>query len=55
MIAMEKTSLSIIVPAYNEAFLIEESLNRLCILEESPHLEKIQAFMMPILNTIRAE
>jgi glycosyltransferase involved in cell wall biosynthesis len=39
---MEKTSLSVIVPAYNEEFLIAESLNRLCILEECPYLEKIQ-------------
>ncbi len=43
---MKKISLSIIVPAYNEAFLIEESLNRLCILEKSPHLEKIQVIVI---------
>ena len=43
---MEKTSLSIIVPAYNEEFLIKESLNRLHILEKSPHLAKIQIIVV---------
>ena len=43
---MEKTSLSVLVPAYNEEFLIAASLNRLCILEESPYLEKVQVIVI---------
>ena len=43
---MEKTSLSVLVPAYNEEVLIAESLKRLCILEECPYLEKLQIIVV---------
>ena len=43
---MDKTSLSVLVPAYNEEVLIAESLTRLCILEECPHLEKLQIIVV---------
>ena len=43
---MEKTTLSVLVPAYNEEHLIAQSLQRLCILEECPHLEKLQVIVV---------
>ena len=43
---MDKTSLSVLVPAYNEEVLIAQSLKRLCILEECPHLEKLQIIVV---------
>ena len=43
---MEKTSLSVLVPAFNEEVLIAESLKRLCILEECPCLEKLQIIVV---------
>lgn len=43
---MEKTSLSVLVPAYNEEFLIAESLNRLSILEKCPYLERTQIIVV---------
>ena len=46
---MKKTSLSVLVPAYNEEYFVEESLKRLFVLEESPYLEKIdETNIMPI-------
>ena len=35
------TSLSVIVPAYNEQYLVEASLERLKILETSPLLHRV--------------
>jgi glycosyltransferase involved in cell wall biosynthesis len=43
---LEKTSLSVIVPVYNERFLVAKSLNRLFVLDESPYLEKIQIIIV---------
>ncbi len=43
---MNKTSLSIIVPVYNEEYLVEESLKRLFVLEKSPYLDKIQVVIV---------
>jgi glycosyltransferase involved in cell wall biosynthesis len=40
------TSLSILVPAYNEQYLIEASLKRLSVLNESPRLERIQVIVV---------
>ena len=40
------TSLSVIVPAYNERFLIETSLERLRVLGESPLLESIKVIVV---------
>ncbi len=40
------TSLAVIVPAYNEQYLIETSLARLKILGESPHLHRVQVIVV---------
>ena len=40
------TTLSIIVPAYNEQYLIEASLNGLAVLDESPRLEQIKVIVV---------
>jgi glycosyltransferase involved in cell wall biosynthesis len=42
----EMTSLSVLVPVYNEQFLVAESLARLKILETSPHLERIEVIVV---------
>lgn len=36
------TSLSVLVPVYNEQYLVAASLERLKVLESSPHLERIE-------------
>ena len=41
-----KTSLTVIVPVYNEEHLVEESLGRLLVLEQSERLEKIQVVVV---------
>jgi glycosyltransferase involved in cell wall biosynthesis len=43
---MDKTSLSILVPAYNEEHLVQESLRRLLILGESAYLSKVQIIVV---------
>jgi glycosyltransferase involved in cell wall biosynthesis len=40
------TTLSVLVPAYNEQYLIEASLKRLAVLNESPRLEHIQVIVV---------
>ncbi|BDG03451.1 glycosyltransferase [Anaeromyxobacter oryzae] len=40
------TSLSVLVPVYNEQHLVATSLARLEVLEGSPHLERIQAIVV---------
>ena len=40
------TSLSVLVPVYNEQFLVAESLGRLRILETSPHLERVEVIVV---------
>ena len=40
------TSLSVLVPVYNEQHLVATSLERLEILERSPHLERIQVVVV---------
>ena len=40
------TSISVLVPAYNEAFTVKESLKRLLILTESHYLKKIQVIVV---------
>src|ERR1700685_3004378 len=40
------TSLSVIVPAYNEQYLVETSLARLKILAESPLLHSVQVIVV---------
>ncbi len=43
---MKKVSLSVLVPAYNEEYLIEESLNRLFVLADSPYLSQVQVIVV---------
>ena len=40
------TSLSVLVPVYNEQHLVAASLGRLAVLEESPHLDRIQVVVV---------
>ncbi len=51
MNAIRKTSLSVLVPAYNEEYLVESSLNRLLVLEESAMLERIQVIVVDDCST----
>ncbi len=44
--ARTSTTLSVIVPAYNEQYLIETSLGRLRVLNESPLLDRIQVIVV---------
>lgn len=48
---MNKTSLSVLVPVYNEEYLVRESLNRLIVLEKSPYLERIQVIIVNDCST----
>jgi glycosyltransferase involved in cell wall biosynthesis len=48
-----KTSLSIIVPVYNEEYLVDSSLARLAILGESPLLERIRVIVVDDCSTDR--
>jgi glycosyltransferase involved in cell wall biosynthesis len=43
---MDKTSLSVLVPVYNEESLIAESLRRLLVLAECPSLTRIQVIIV---------
>src|ERR1700722_11639280 len=45
------TSLSIIVPVYNEQYLVEASLKRLWVLNESPRLDRIKVIMVNDCST----
>jgi glycosyltransferase involved in cell wall biosynthesis len=45
------TTLSIIVPAYNEQYLIEASLNGLAVLDESPRLQQIKIIVVDDCST----
>ncbi len=40
------TSLSVLVPAYNEEHLVAASLERLTVLEESQHLERVEVIVV---------
>lgn len=46
-----KTSLSVLVPVYNEQHLVYASLERLKVLESSPHLERIEAIIVDDCST----
>ena len=48
---MEKVSLSVLVPAYNEELMIGESLKRLLVLGDSPHLSKVQVIIVNDAST----
>ncbi len=45
------TTLSVIVPAYNEQYLIEASLNGLAVLDESPRLHQIKVIVVNDCST----
>src|ERR1700722_12045686 len=45
------TSLSVIVPVYNEQYLVETSLGRLQVLSESPLLESIKIIVVDDAST----
>ncbi len=45
------TTLSIIVPAYNEQYLIEASLQALAVLDESPRLQRITVIVVDDCST----
>jgi glycosyltransferase involved in cell wall biosynthesis len=49
------TSLSIIVPAYNEQYLIEASLQRLWVLDQSPRLDHIKVIVVNDCSTDSTE
>ncbi len=40
------TSLTVLVPVYNEQHLVATSLARLEVLETSPHLERVQVVVV---------
>jgi glycosyltransferase involved in cell wall biosynthesis len=41
-----RTSLSVLVPVYNEQYLVAESLRRLEVLATSPHLERVEVIVV---------
>jgi glycosyltransferase involved in cell wall biosynthesis len=45
------TSLSVLVPVYNEQHLVTTSLGRLEVLEQSPHLERIEVIVVDDCST----
>jgi glycosyltransferase involved in cell wall biosynthesis len=47
----KRTSLSVIVPAYNEEFLVEASLTRLLVLADSPLLEFVRVIVVDDAST----
>jgi glycosyltransferase involved in cell wall biosynthesis/phospholipid N-methyltransferase len=47
----ERTSLSVLVPVYNEQFLVAELLRRLVVLETSPRLERIEVIVVDDCST----
>lgn len=46
-----KLSLSVLVPVYNEQYLVEESLKRLAVLAESPWLERVHVIVVNDAST----
>jgi glycosyltransferase involved in cell wall biosynthesis len=44
--AVARVSLSVIVPVYNEQYLVEEALQQLWVLEDSPLLDRIQVIVV---------
>ncbi|MEZ5290840.1 MAG: bifunctional glycosyltransferase/class I SAM-dependent methyltransferase [Vicinamibacterales bacterium] len=45
------TSLSVLVPVYNEQYLVAESLRRLSVLADSPHLSRIEVIVVDDRST----
>jgi len=52
---MEKTSLTVIVPVFNEEYLVEQSLKRLFVLKENPLLSNIQVIIVNDHSSDRTE
>jgi len=46
-----KTSLSVLVPVYNEQHLVVESLRRLRVLDESPNLDRVEVIVVDDCST----
>jgi glycosyltransferase involved in cell wall biosynthesis/phospholipid N-methyltransferase len=46
MAPVPQTSLSVLVPVYNEQYLVATSLRRLRVLEESPHLSRVEVIVV---------
>lgn len=46
-----KTTLSVLVPVYNEQYLVRESLGRLKVLAKSPHLDWVQVVVVDDAST----
>ena len=46
-----KLSLSILVPVFNEQYLVETSLRRLAMLQQSPHLERVRVIVVNDAST----
>lgn len=46
-----KTSISVLVPVYNEEHLVYASLHRLQILDTSPHLDNVQVIVVDDCST----
>src|SRR5262245_32405506 len=51
---MMKTSLSVLVPVYNEEHLVYASLQRLEVLETSDHLERVEVIVVDDCSTDRS-
>jgi glycosyltransferase involved in cell wall biosynthesis len=49
--SLSSTTLSVIVPAYNEQYLIEASLKGLAVLDESPRLQRINVIVVDDCST----
>ena len=47
----QQTSVSVLVPVYNEQYLVAESLGRLAVLESSPHLSRIEIIVVDDCST----
>src|SRR5712692_2695264 len=46
-----QTSLSVLVPVYNEQYLVAASLERLRLLESSPHLDRVEVIVVDDCST----
>ena len=49
--AAQRTSLSVLVPAYNEQYLVAESLSRLQVLASSPYLDRVEVIVVDDCST----
>ena len=47
----QKLSLAVLVPVYNEQYLVEASLHRLEVLRQSPWLERVKVIVVNDAST----